>query len=68
MSARSRDLPRRSCLSIPGSSEKMMGKGPGIPADMVFLDLEDAVAPKEKESSRAKIATAIRTQDWGDKV
>ena len=46
----------------------MMGKGPGIPADMVFLDLEDAVAPKEKESSRAKIATAIRTQDWGDKV
>ena len=68
MSARSRDLPRRSCLSIPGSSEKMMGKGPGIPADMVFLDLEDAVAPKEKESSRAKIATAIRRQDWGDKV
>ena len=46
----------------------MMGKGPGIHADMVFLDLEDAVAPKEKEASRAKIATAIRTQDWGDKV
>ncbi len=46
----------------------MMGKGPGIAADMVFLDLEDAVAPKEKESSRAKIATAIRTQVWGDKV
>ena len=47
MSDRSRDLPRRSCLSIPGSSEKMLGKGPGIPADMVFLDLEDAVAEKE---------------------
>jgi citrate lyase subunit beta/citryl-CoA lyase len=46
----------------------MMGKGPGIPADMVFLDLEDAVAPKEKESSRARVANAIRTQDWGDKV
>ena len=28
----------------------MLGKGPGIPADMVFLDLEDAVAPKEKEA------------------
>ncbi len=50
MSERSRDLPRRSCLSIPGSSDKMLGKGPGIPADMVFLDLEDAVAPKEKEA------------------
>lgn len=46
----------------------MIGKGPSIPADMVFLDLEDAVAPKEKEASRSKIAAAIRTLDWGDKV
>jgi citrate lyase subunit beta/citryl-CoA lyase len=68
MSERSRDLPRRSCLSIPGSSEKMLGKGPGIPADMVFLDLEDAVAPKEKEAARAKVAAAVRDQEWGDKV
>ena len=68
MSARSRELPRRSCLSIPGSSEKMVGKGPSIPADMVFLDLEDAVAPKEKEASRAKVASAVRSHDWGDKV
>ena len=62
MSERSRDLPRRSCLSIPGSSEKMLGKGPGIPADMVFLDLEDAVAPKEKEAARGKVADAIRAR------
>jgi len=68
MSPRSRDLPRRSCLSIPGSSDKMVGKGPGIPADMIFLDLEDAVAPKEKEAARGKIAHALRTLDWGDKV
>ena len=68
MSARSRDLPRRSCLSIPGSSDKMIAKGPTIPADMVFLDLEDACAPKEKESSRARVAAAIRSLDWGDKV
>jgi citrate lyase subunit beta/citryl-CoA lyase len=68
MSPRSRDLPRRSCLSIPGSSEKMVGKGPGIPADMIFLDLEDAVAPKEKEAARGKVAEALRTLDWGDKV
>ena len=45
-----------------------MGKGPGTNADMVFLDLEDAVAPKEKEASRSKIVTAIKTLDWGDKV
>src|SRR3954447_26801002 len=68
MSARSRNLPRRSCLSIPGSSEKMVGKGPGIPADMVFMDLEDAVAPLEKEGARAKVVDAVKNLDWGDKV
>ncbi len=45
-----------------------MGKGPNIPADMVFLDLEDAVAPSEKEAARGKIVEAIRTLEWGDKV
>ncbi len=35
---------------------------------MVFLDLEDAVAPKEKEMARGKVVDAIRGQDWGDKV
>ena len=68
MSARTRELPRRSCLSVPGSSEKMLGKAPGLPADMVFLDLEDAVAPLEKEGARAKIVDAIKSQDWGDKI
>jgi citrate lyase subunit beta/citryl-CoA lyase len=46
----------------------MLGKGPGIPADMVFLDLEDAVAPKEKETARDKVVAAIRGNDWGEKV
>ena len=54
MSARSRDLPRRSCLSVPASSERFLEKGPTVPADMTFLDLEDAVAPLEKEGARAK--------------
>jgi citrate lyase subunit beta/citryl-CoA lyase len=68
MSARTRDLPRRSCLSVPGSSEKMLGKAPTLPADMVFLDLEDSVAPLEKEGARGKVVDAIKNQDWGDKV
>jgi citrate lyase subunit beta/citryl-CoA lyase len=68
MSERSRSLPRRSCLSIPGSSEKMLAKGPGLGADMVFLDLEDAVAPLEKEAARDKVVKAINDQDWGDTV
>jgi citrate lyase subunit beta/citryl-CoA lyase len=68
MGERSRYLPRRSCLSVPGSSEKMLGKAPGIGADMVFLDLEDAVAPLEKESARDKVVKAINDLDWGDTV
>ncbi|MEA3020633.1 MAG: citrate lyase subunit beta / citryl-CoA lyase [Acidimicrobiaceae bacterium] len=68
MSARSRDLPRRSCLSVPGSSEKFLAKGPTIPADMTFLDLEDAVSPLEKEGARPKVVQAIRDLDWGDRV
>jgi len=68
MSQRTRDLPRRSCLSIPGSSEKMLAKGPTLDADMVFLDLEDSVSPLEKESARSKVVNAIRNQDWGEKV
>src|SRR3954466_11458111 len=68
MSARTRDLPRRSCLSVPGSSEKMLGKAPGLAADMVFMDLEDAVAPLEKEAARAKVVDAVKNLDWGDRV
>src|SRR4030081_849817 len=68
MSERSRNLPRRSCLSVPGSSEKMMGKAPNLGADMVFLDLEDSVAPLEKEAARDNVVKAINEQDWGDTV
>jgi citrate lyase subunit beta / citryl-CoA lyase len=45
-----------------------MAKAPGLGADMYFLDLEDAVAPLEKEESRARVVKAIREQDWGDSV
>src|SRR5436190_18322487 len=68
MRARSRDLPRRSCLSVPGSSEKFLAKGPTINADMTFLDLEDAVSPLEKVDARAKVVDAIKNLDWGDRV
>jgi citrate lyase subunit beta/citryl-CoA lyase len=68
MSERSRNLPRRSCLSVPGSSEKMLAKAPGLGADMVFLDLEDAVAPMEKPAARDKVVKAINDLDWGDAV
>jgi len=68
MSERSRDLPRRSCLSTPGSSEKFLAKAPTVAADMTFLDLEDAVAPNEKVAARAKVVEAIVKHDWDDRV
>jgi len=46
----------------------MLGKAPGLGADMVFLDLEDAVAPLEKEAARTKVVNAINGLDFGDCV
>src|SRR5579884_3837716 len=68
MSARTRNMPRRSCFSTPGSNEKFLAKAPTVPADMSFLDLEDSVAPLEKEAARAKVVEAIRKQPWDDRV
>ena len=68
MSERTRTLPRRSCLSTPGSSDRFLAKAPSATADMTFLDLEDSVAPNEKVAARAKVVNAIRTQDWGERV
>ncbi len=68
MSQRTRDLPRRSCLSVPGSSERFLEKAPTVSADMTFLDLEDSVAPLEKEAARDKVVNAIKNLDWGDRV
>jgi citrate lyase subunit beta/citryl-CoA lyase len=59
---------RRSELSTPGTSEKMMAKAAGSPADLVFLDLEDSVAAAEKPGARSLVVAALRTHDWGAKV
>jgi citrate lyase subunit beta/citryl-CoA lyase len=60
--------PRRSCLAVPGSSVKMLDKARGLPADQVFLDLEDAVAPLAKPAARKNIAAALNDGDWGGKA
>ena len=48
----------------PGSSVKMLGKAQGLPADQVFLDLEDAVAPLAKPDARKNIVAALNEGDW----
>jgi citrate lyase subunit beta/citryl-CoA lyase len=59
---------RRSCLAVPGSSPKMLEKAQGLPADQVFLDLEDAVAPLAKLDARKNVVAALTDGDWGAKV
>lgn len=59
---------RRSCLSVPGSSPKMLSKASGLPADEVFMDLEDSVAPGAKEEARGNIVEALKEGDWDGKT
>lgn len=59
---------RRVELAVPGSNERMMAKAAASKADMVFLDLEDAVAPNAKVAARAKIVEALKGLDWGRKT
>jgi malyl-CoA/(S)-citramalyl-CoA lyase len=59
---------RRSVLSVPGSSDKMIAKSLTLPADEVMLDLEDGVAVEEKEAARAKVIRAFLDLDWGGRV
>jgi malyl-CoA/(S)-citramalyl-CoA lyase len=54
----------RSELAVPGSNPRMLEKAPGAGADIVFLDLEDAVAPDDKAQARANIIAALKTYDW----
>ena len=55
---------RRSCLSVPGSSEKMLAKAIGLPADEIVLDLEDAVPPAGKVEARGRIARLLTDETW----
>ena len=67
--ARARPLrPRRSCLAVPGSSIKMLDKAQGLPADQVFLDLEDSVAPLAKDDARKNVVAALNDGDWSGKT
>ena len=58
----------RSELAVPGSSPQFFEKAARSAADVVFLDLEDAVAPDQKVQARKNIIEALHDVDWGDKT
>jgi malyl-CoA/(S)-citramalyl-CoA lyase len=58
----------RSELAVPGSSPQFFEKAAKGAADVIFLDLEDAVAPDDKEKARKNIIQALNDIDWGSKT
>lgn len=60
--------PNRCQLFGPGSNTKLFPKMAASDADVINLDLEDSVAPSDKDTARANIIEAINTIDWGTKV
>jgi len=58
----------RSELAVPGSQPQMFQKAADSDVDVIFLDLEDAVAPDEKPQARKNIIKALNEIDWGKKT
>ncbi|MFN5998751.1 MAG: HpcH/HpaI aldolase/citrate lyase family protein [Paracoccaceae bacterium] len=58
----------RSELAVPGSAPQMFEKAAASDADVIFLDLEDAVAPDDKAQARKNIIKALNEIDWGKKT
>lgn len=57
--------PRRSALYLPASNPKALAKARSLPADVVILDLEDAVAPENKVEARAMAVAAVTEGGFG---
>ncbi len=59
--------PRRSALYLPASNAKAIAKARTLPADLVILDLEDAVAPEAKDEARDAAVDAVNEGGWGNR-
>jgi malyl-CoA/(S)-citramalyl-CoA lyase len=58
----------RSELAVPGSNPSLFEKAAASNVDVIFLDLEDAVAPDEKEKARKNVIQALNEVDWRGKT
>lgn len=61
-----RDRMRRSRLYLPGNQPDLMHGAALFKPDAIILDLEDAVAPAEKDAARVLVRNALRAVDFGD--
>jgi malyl-CoA/(S)-citramalyl-CoA lyase len=58
----------RSELAVPGTNPRAMEKAATLDADVVFLDLEDAVAPPDKERARQQVIDGLLAHDWSGRA
>jgi malyl-CoA/(S)-citramalyl-CoA lyase len=58
----------RSELAVPGSNTSLFEKAAKSNVDIIFLDVEDAVAPDDKEQARKNIIAGLNDIDWGNKT
>lgn len=59
--------PNRCQLFGPGSRDNLFEKMASSAADVINIDLEDSVAPNDKEKARANVIAATHDIDWGNK-
>ncbi|EIJ41934.1 citrate lyase beta subunit [Beggiatoa alba B18LD] len=59
---------QRSELAVPGSNPAFFEKAAQSDVDCIFLDLEDSIAPDEKEKARSNVVAALNDIDWGTKT
>lgn len=57
--------PRRSALYMPGSNRRALEKARTLPADVLILDLEDAVAPTSKDEARRQVCEFVAARAFG---
>ncbi len=57
----------RSTLAVPGSNPRFIEKAAASAADVIFFDLEDSVAPDQKEQARKDVIAALNDLDFGGK-
>ena len=60
--------PCRSVLYIPGSKPRALDKARTLPVDAIIFDLEDAVAPEEKDNARALVRDALAAGGYGARM
>lgn len=63
-----RERLQRSELAVPATSPRFFEKAARSAADVIFLDLEDAVAVRMKDEGRRAAVSALNAIDWGAKT